>query len=166
MNNRPLTLAAALVVGLLVPSAGAMALTNVTSSFSVTATVSGTCTLATATLAFGSYNPGGSALAGSTTVTPTCTTSTPYTLSFDKGTTTGGTIAQRLMVNGSVTLKYNLYTTAADSTLLGDGTSGSSTLSGTGTGAAQTITIYGLIAAAQYVTPGSYSDLVTATISY
>jgi spore coat protein U-like protein len=70
------------------------------------------------------------------------------------------------MANGAATLKYNLYTTSADTTLLGDGTSSSSTLTGTGTGAAQATTIYGAIPAGQYVTPGSYSDTITATISY
>jgi spore coat protein U-like protein len=143
-----------------------MALTNVTSNFQVTATVAGTCTLATNTLAFGAYSPSGAAVTGSTTVAPTCTTSTPWTLAFNAGSTTGGTISQRLMTTGSSTLKYNLYTTAADTTLLGDGTSSSVTLSGTGTGAAQTTTIYGQIPAGQYVAAGSYSDTITATISY
>jgi spore coat protein U-like protein len=144
----------------------ALALTNVTSNFQVTATVTGTCTLATTTLAFGTYSPSGAALAGSTTISPTCTNSTPWTLSFNAGTTSGGTISQRLMANGSATLKYNLYTTAADTTVLGDGTSGSSTITGTGTGAAQATTIYGLIPTGQYVTAGSYADTITATISY
>ncbi len=144
----------------------AEALTNVTSNFSVTATVTGTCTLTTTTLAFGTYTPTGGILTGSTTVTPTCTTSTAWTLAFNAGSTSGGTISQRLMANGAATLKYNLYTTSADTTLLGDGTSSSSTLTGTGTGAAQATTIYGAIPAGQYVTPGSYSDTITATISY
>jgi len=128
--------------------------------------VTGTCTLSTTTLAFGAYSPASTALAGSTTVAPTCTNSTPWTLAFNAGSTSGGTISQRLMANGAATLKYNLYTTAADTTILGDGTSGSSTLTGTGTGTAQSTTIYGLIPAGQYVTAGSYADTITATISY
>jgi len=157
---------ALLCVSLAVWSLPAFALTNVTSTFQVTATVTGTCILSTTALAFGTYSPSGSALTGSTTVAPTCTNSTPWTLSFNAGSTTGGAISQRLMANGTSTLKYNLYTTAADTTILGDGTSSSSTLTGTGTGSAQTTTIYGAIPAGQYVTAGSYSDTITATISY
>lgn len=155
------------VLLLLASVRSASALTNVTSQFQVTASVAGTCTLATTTLAFGAYNPASAtALAGSTTVAPTCTNTTPWTLAFNAGSTSGATISQRLMANGAATLKYNLYTTSADTTILGDGTSGSSTLTGTGTGAAQTTTIYGLIPIGQYVTIGSYSDTITATISY
>jgi len=159
-------LACAMALLILSGPRAALALTNVTSQFQVTATVAGTCTLSTNTLAFGTYTPSGAALAGSTTVVATCTNTTPWTLSFNGGSTSGGTIAQRLMANGAATLKYNLYTSAADTSLLGDGTSSSVTLTGTGTGAAQTSTIYGLIPTGQYVTIGSYSDTITATISY
>ncbi len=145
---------------------GAQATTNVTATFQVTATVAGTCSLSTNPLAFGTYTPSSASLAGSTTIAATCTNSTPYTLSFNAGATSGGTVSQRLMANGAATLKYNLYTTAADTTVLGDGTSSSSTITGTGTGSAQTSTIYGLIPTGQYVTIGSYSDTITATISY
>jgi spore coat protein U-like protein len=144
----------------------AQATTNVTATFQVTATVAGTCSLSTNPLAFGTYTPSSASLAGSTTIAATCTNSTPYTLSFNAGATSGGTISQRLMANGSATLKYNLYTSAADTTVLGDGTSSSSTITGTGTGSAQTSTIYGLIPTGQYVSIGSYSDTITATISY
>jgi len=166
MTNRVLVYAALPLACLVACARPAAALTNVTSQFQVTATVAGTCTLATTALSFGAYSPSGSILTGSTTVAPTCTTSTPWTLSFNAGATSGGTISQRLMANGAATLKYNLYTTSADTTILGDGTSSSSTLTGTGTGAAQSTTIYGAIPAGQYVTPGSYSDTITATISY
>jgi spore coat protein U-like protein len=158
--------AAGLTIFALASVHDAAATTNVTSQFQVTATVAGTCTLSTTTLAFGTYSPSGAALAGSSTVVATCTNTTPYTLSFNAGTTSGATISQRLMANGAATLKYNLYTSAADTTVLGDGTSGSSTITGTGNGAAQTSTIYGLIPTGQYVTIGSYSDTITATISY
>jgi len=36
----------------------------------------------------------------------------------------------------------------------------------TGSGAAQPITIYGQIPAAEYVTPGAYTDTITVTVSY
>jgi len=171
MNIRNNALAAAMTVSTaamftLGGMHAAQALTNVTATFQVTATVAGTCTLATNPLAFGTYTPSSASLAGSTTIAATCTNTTPWTLSFNLGSTSGGSISQRLMANGAATLKYNLYTSAADTTILGDGTSSSVTITGTGTGSAQTSTIYGLIPTGQYVTIGSYSDTITATISY
>jgi spore coat protein U-like protein len=166
MNKRVKILLTASAMLALQTVPDAQATTNVTATFQVTATVAGTCSLSTNPLAFGTYTPSSASLAGSTTIAATCTNSTPYTLSFNAGATSGGTISQRLMANGSATLKYNLYTSAADTTVLGDGTSSSSTITGTGTGSAQTSTIYGLIPTGQYVSIGSYSDTITATISY
>ena len=39
-------------------------------------------------------------------------------------------------------------------------------VSGTGNGSAQAITVYGQIPAAQYVTPGSYTDTITVSVTY
>jgi spore coat protein U-like protein len=45
-------------------------------------------------------------------------------------------------------------------------TVGTDTVAGTGNGAAQALTVYGQIAAGLYVTPGSYTDTITATVTY
>ena len=148
--------------------AGAARAATATATFNVTATVNATCTISAANLNFGTYSPAsGSPTVGSTNLTAQCTNGTPYQISLSAGTTKGATIGTRLMTNGTSTLSYNLFTNSSDTTIFGDGTtSGSTTASGTGNGNAQTIPVYGAIPAGQFVSPGSYSDSITATISY
>ena len=69
------------------------------------------------------------------------------------------------MTSGANTVNYSLYTDIARSTVWGN-TVGTDTKSGTGNGSAQTLTVYGQLPAGQYPTPGSYSDTITATITY
>src|SRR4051794_21936461 len=95
-----------------------------TTTFGVTATVLKTCSVAANPLGFGNYTPSAGALAANTTVNVKCTKATPFTVTLNGGSTTGGTIAQRLMTNGTDTLQYNLYTSAAFATLFGDGATG------------------------------------------
>jgi len=151
---------------------GAATAATTTTSFSVTATVLKTCSATASTLAFGNYTPGAGAISGSTTVNVKCTNGTSFTVALDKGTTTGGSITQRLMANGANTLQYNLYKDAAFTTLFGDGTTGS-TSAGTGSGVATavSVTVYGQLpdnATNQNAVPSgtNYSDSITATITY
>ena len=100
-----------------------------------------------------------------------CTKSTGYTVALNGGTTTGGTVAQRLMANGANTLQYNLYTTNTYTTIFGDGTGTSVTQAGTGSGVntANTLTVYGQLpdsATNQAAVPGSYTDTVQVTVTY
>jgi spore coat protein U-like protein len=89
---------------------------------------------------------------------------------LDKGTTTGGSITQRLLANSGDTLQYNLYTDTSRQTLWGDGTTGSTT-SGTGAGYAttQTLTVYGRLpdnSTNQNAPVGTYTDTITVTVTY
>lgn len=161
----------ALLIATTLGVSGAASAATTTSSFAVTATVNTTCSATSAALAFGAYTPGGGALAGSTAVNVKCTNGTAFTVKLNAGTTTGGAITQRLMANGTNTLQYNLFTTSGGNTVFGDGTGGSSTMPGTGTGlsTAVAINVYGQLpdnATNQNAVPGSYSDTVTATITY
>ncbi|HVY88151.1 MAG TPA: spore coat U domain-containing protein [Hyphomonadaceae bacterium] len=138
-----------------------------TSNFNVTATVQNACTISAADLLFGVYSTiSGANLDGSSTIQVKCTLNASYGVALNAGTTAGGTIAARLMTSGATTLGYNLYTTNGRTTVWGDGTGGSSTVSGTGTGLTANLTVYGRIAAAQNIPAGSFSDVVTATISF
>jgi spore coat protein U-like protein len=65
----------------------------------------------------------------------------------------------------SAVLSYGLFQNAGFTTNWGQ-TTGTDTVTGTGNGAAQAITVYGQVAAGQYVAPGSYVDTVTATVTY
>jgi spore coat protein U-like protein len=119
-----------------------------TSTFNVTATVLKNCLVSSADLAFGNYTPNTGALAG-------------------------GALAQRLLANGANTLQYNLFTSAALTTIFGDGTGGTGTIAGTGNGvaaaSAQTVTVFGSLpdnTTNQNATPGAYTDQITVTVTY
>src|ERR1700744_4488415 len=82
------------------------------------------CSAGTAPVAFGKYSPtSGTALAGTGSVTVTCDSSGngTVTLSLSRG---GGSYATRKMASGANQLSYNLYTSAAHTTIFGDGSSG------------------------------------------
>jgi spore coat protein U-like protein len=138
-----------------------------TSSFTVSATVQNACTISAADLTFGVYSTiSGANLDGTSTIQVKCTLNAAYAVGLNAGSTAGGTIAARLMTDGSSTLGYNLYTSNARTTVWGDGAGGSSTVPGTGTGLTANLTIYGRIAGVQNVHAGSFSDSVTATINF
>ncbi len=154
-----------MAIACLVVSLPAVASTS-TSTMAVSATVVASCTLTTTPMAFGNYS---SALATSTaTVTATCTNTTPYNIGLSAGLATGATVTTRgMFVSGSpsIVLNYGLYSNAARTTNWGV-TIGTDTVTGTGNGAAQAITVYGQVPAGQLVAPGSYTDTITATITY
>ncbi|HVC30624.1 MAG TPA: spore coat U domain-containing protein [Steroidobacteraceae bacterium] len=167
---RKILLAAAAAAAITASAGGAHAATA-TSTFQVSATVLKACTVSAAPLAFGNYTPGAGPVSASTTISVDCTSGTGYTVSLNGGTTTGGTVSQRLMANGTNTLQYNLYTNNTYSTILGDGTGPSVTASGTGSGMniSNSLTVYGDLpddAANQAAVPGSYTDTIQVTVTY
>lgn len=104
---------------------------------------------------------------GSFTVTcnaPAQNPAVPVRLNLTAGSS--GSFALRQMASASGEgLKYNLYSDAAKTIILGDGSGGSVNLSSViSKSAPWKITIYGRIPAQQNVTPGVYSDSLTATI--
>lgn len=156
--------------GALAAALGAQA-TTITTTFAVSATVQKTCAVSANPLAFGTYTPGAGALTANTTLAVRCTKTTPFTVALNGGTTTGGTVAQRLMAGGADTLQYQLYTTATLATVFGDGTGNSATVGGTGNGVntANTVTVYGQVpdnATNQAVGPTNYGDTITVTVTY
>lgn len=158
-----------LIHGAMVAAAAHAATT--TTNFTVTSTLLATCSATANALAFGTYTPGAGTLTANGTVTVKCTKNSPYTVALNGGSTTGGTVAQRLMASGANTLQYNLFTSAALNTVFGDGSGTSKTEAGTGAGIATgtAFTVFGQLpdnAANQVAVPGSYSDTVTVTITY
>jgi spore coat protein U-like protein len=139
-----------------------------TSTFSVTANIADACDVQATNQAFGAYTPSAStALDATSTVSVYCTVGTAYSLALNVGTG-GGTFTARKMVSGGHELVYNLYTTAARTTVWGDGSGSTGTISGTGTGmlTAATHTVYGRVGINQDVNPGSYSSTVTVTLTF
>lgn len=168
-------LIACLSAGALLASAGAAHAANpATTTFQVSATVLKNCTVAATNVAFGNYTPTAGAVTANGTVSVKCTKSTGFTVSLDKGTTTGGAISQRLLtdgVAGDPTLQYNLYTTSGLATVWGDGTGTSVTQGGTGVGmgTAVALTVYGSLpdnANNQAAPPNTFTDTVTVSVAY
>ncbi len=154
-------LLATLALGL--PQAPANAATQ-TTTFQVTATVAATCLISATDLAFGSYT--GALAAATSTISVTCTNTTPYNVGLSAGTATGATVTTRKMTGpAAALLNYALYRDSGHTQNWGT-TIGTDTVTGTGNGSAQALTVYGQVAAGQYVTPGSYVDTITATITY
>lgn len=144
----------------------AAAAATATTTIGITANVQATCVISATNLAFGTYT--GAVLAGTATVTVTCTNTTPYTvgLSAGLGTTPAATVTTRHMMGGAVGLNYVLTQDAPHATNWGNTPATDTPASALGTGAAVPLTVYGQVAAGQYVTPGAYTDTVTATVNF
>jgi spore coat protein U-like protein len=164
-------LSATLAASVLAAGAAQAANPFVTTTFQVSATVQPNCTTSATALGFGNYTPGNGAVTANSTITVNCTKSTGYTVALNAGSTTGDAYTQRLMTSGAGTLQYNLYTTAALTTVFGDGSTGTGQDAGTGAGmaTAATYTVYGQLpdsAANQASVPATYTDTITVTVTY
>lgn len=138
--------------------------TTVSTTFSVTATVVATCLVSATPLSFGNYT--GMTNPASSTVSVTCTNTTPYSVGLSAGLATGATVTTRKMTGpASALLGYGLFQNIGHTINWGVSV-GTDTVPGIGSGAAQAITIFGQIPAAEYVAPGAYTDTITATITY
>ena len=139
--------------------------TNVTSApFTVTAVYSSVCHLASTNLNFGSAGLLNAAVSGTSTLTATCSASTPYTLSLSGGNANATDPTQRKMANGAAQITYGLYQDAAHGNPWGS--TSSNWVSGTGSGASQSLTVYGLVPTQTTPAPGTYTDTIVATVSY
>lgn len=134
-----------------------------TASFAVTATVQATCAITATPLAFGNYS--GVQADATSTISVTCTNTTPYNIGLGAGAGSGATVAARKMTSGAALLNYSLSRDSGR-TLNWGNTVATDTLGGTGNGAVQPLTVYGRIAAGQFVAPGSYTDTIIATVTY
>lgn len=153
-----------LAIGALLATPAAALAATTPSSMGVTSTVQATCLNTVTPMAFGIYT---GVLASSTaTLSVTCTNTTPYTVALSAGLSTGATVHTRALTGpGGALLHYALTSDLAGAVNWGL-TVSTDTVAGTGTGAAQPITIYGQEAAGQFVTPGAYTDTITATVAY
>jgi len=136
---------------------------SATTHFTLNVTIQPSCTISANPLSFGNYTR--AVLNATTTLSVTCTDTTPYDVGLNAGTATGATVTNRMMTGPSgVLMQYFLYSNAARSTNWGNSTG--SWVAGTGTGGAQTLTVYGQIPANQKTISGTYTDTITATVNY
>jgi spore coat protein U-like protein len=132
------------------------------------------CTVTTSGEAFGSYDPPAN-LADLTTGTVTVRCSgnffarVSYSVSLSRGS---GSFANRQMTSGGNSLRYNVYSDSAMTTIWGDGSSGTSVVSDSyyffpSTTVTRSYTVYGRIPNNQTAArTGNYSDNLMITVSF
>lgn len=133
------------------------------------------CTVSTATVNFGTYNPQSATnTTANGTITTSCTAFLAGLISYTIAISTGGsgTYTNRRMINGATPLLYNLYTSAAFTSIWGNGTGGSvigtdSNLPVSSIPILRSYTVYGRMPALQTsAIAGTYTDTVVATVTY
>ena len=140
-----------------------------TANLGVSATVTINCTISTAALAFGSYDPvvahASTNLDGAGTVTVACTKGAPSTIGLGLGSNASG--STRRMTDGSSNyLTYELYSDAGRTTVWTDSGAGLYSPGVAPSKAARNFTVFGRVTSNQDVTAGSYSDTVVATVNF
>jgi spore coat protein U-like protein len=115
-------------------------------------------------MAFGNYS--GSTGNASSALSVTCTNATPYNVGLSAGVASGATVNTRKMTGpASALLSYSLFSDPSRTLNWGQ-TIGSDTVTGSGSGAVQALTVYGQTPAGQFLAPGTYTDTITATVTY
>ncbi len=149
-----------------VGNCAAIGATNATAApFTVTATYPAICSVSAATLNFGATGVLTTAVNGSSTLTATCSSTTPYNIGLNAGTGSGATVAARKMTSGAATVGYSLYTNSARTTIWGN-TVGTNTVSGVGAGVAQNYTVFGQVPPQATPQPATYVDTIITTVTY
>lgn len=172
LKLKSLCVALALMVG--APLAAQAGTTS--SSFAVTATVTASCQINSASaIAFGNYDPVSAnkttPATATGTVAVTCTKTTAATVTMDQGLDAASgsscTTPLRQMKGGTSNLAYSIYQDAAHSLPWGC-TAGTNSQAFTSTSGINpfSLTTYGSIPQAQDVPSGSYADTVTVTVSF
>ena len=139
--------------------------TTLTTTFLVSLTINSNCAIAASPLNFGSNGVLTSNVDQTTTLTVTCTNTTPYNVGLDGGNVSGSTVTARLLSSGSATVGFQLYSDSGRSVLWGN-TLGTNTVSGVGNGAAQSLTVYGQVPAQTTPAAATYTSTVTASVTF
>jgi len=160
---------AAFVVALIVGLAWVIRAATGTSNLSVSASVSANCTITTAPVAFGAYDPiGANATANldaTGTVTVACTKGTSATIGLGLGQNPAASV--RKMTDGATgLLTYELYKDTTRAAVWGNAGTDLLDTGAAPSKAARNFTIYGRVPAAQDVAAGTFTDSVVATVNF
>lgn len=141
---------------------------SASSAFDVTLKIIANCVIQASSMDFGqSQGVLSSPLSATSSVTVTCTNSTPYNVGLGAGTGTGSTVAARKLAGTAAntdTISYQLLQAVGGSNW-GD-TQGTDTKSGVGSGLPQILTVFGVVPAQATPTPDSYKSSITATVYF
>lgn len=150
---------------------GAPSCTSLTSAegsipFSATATVVNNCNISATNISFAATGVLNTALSATGSITAQCTNGDAWHIALNGGSS--GQVAARQMQRsgGGGAVNYQLYVDPAHTMAWGDGTGGTTMVTGAGTGNQQGVSVYGVVPAQTTPAPGSYSDTITATISF
>jgi len=148
-----------------------------TANLGVGSSVAANCTIATATVAFGAYDPvvanAAAALTGTGSIIVACTAGSAPTITLGLGANFVGAV--RKLASGANRLNYELYQppnttpgTACGTLTTVWGTAGANIFTPTppASKVARTYNVCGSIAAGQDVVAGAYSDTVVATVNF
>ena len=168
--NKFLGLAAVSGIALMGASLGNTAFAaTATANLGVSATVTNNCTISTAALAFGSYDPvvahASTDLDGTGTVIVACTKGAVATVGLGLGSNAAGS-TRRLTDGSSNYLTYELYQDAGRTTVWGNAGAGLYSPGAAPSKVARNFTVYGRVAANQDVAVGSFTDTVVATVNF
>lgn len=148
---------------------GAQAATA-TNTFNVLITITSACNITTTAptnVNFGTQPSTATNIPNQGSLTVNCTPLAPFTIALDNGLN-GADVNSRKMANGTNLLGYQLFRNATrlPADVWGSTTGGSGNVySGLGTGLAVPIPVYGNVPNANVAT-GSYTDTITATLTY
>ncbi|WP_267919952.1 Csu type fimbrial protein [Pandoraea sputorum] len=175
MNKPAARITVLLASLLLVPPLPAVAAVysngTATSTFTVTLVIQAGCSVTSTPMNFGTVSNLSTAQTATTTLSVTCTNTTPYNVGLSAGTTTGSTTSARLLAGGTsgntATVGFGLYQDSLHTTNWGTA-QGTDTVSGTGNGTAQSLTVYGQVptSAGAIPRPDTYSTTITATVYF
>ena len=140
-----------------------------TANLGVTATVTNNCTISTAPLAFGSYDPvvanASTNLDGTGTVVVACTKGSTATIGLGLGSNASGSV--RRMGDGSSNfLTYELYQDSGRSTIWSNAGAGLLSPVAAPSKAARSFSVYGRVASNPDVPAGTFYDTVVATVDF
>jgi len=156
-------------VGLGIAQAPQAFAATVTDNMNVQLIVQASCSIGTVNdLDFGTATtPLNANIDATTTLTITCTNTTPYRIGLNQGSTAGASTTIRKMFSTVTTedVDYMMYTNAARTSNWGNNF-GTDTNDSVGTGAAQTFTVYGRVPPQTTPAPATYTDVVVVTVDY
>jgi spore coat protein U-like protein len=138
-------------------------------SLAVSASVSKNCTITTAPVNFGAYDPvatnATAPLDSTGTVTITCTKGAVATVGLGVGGNAQGS-TRRMSQGAAAYLNYELYKDGSHSTVWGDTVDTGLDIPAAPNRNPRAFPVYGRVAAAQDATVGNYTDTVVATVNF
>lgn len=132
----------------------------------VRSTVQKNCTINATDMAFPARGVLNAAVTANSQITVRCTNANAFSVALNGGSVAGNVLARKMKhTSAADTVNYQLYQDAAYATVWGDA-SGGAPRAGVGTGANQTFTVYGRVPAQATPRPGTYRDVITATVTF